>query len=124
ATGINGHYNLPWLVIVLCTLFFTCAVIFIRKKIFRTMAGAWLIWFMGSVGFVFPFIMDLIYRSTHQQMECIDHIMTVTYREPAIHGWISNNWDTIGYLNVVLVTVLVIFLIIPMAIKWQSNPEE
>ncbi|HLP11978.1 MAG TPA: hypothetical protein VK177_08615 [Flavobacteriales bacterium] len=124
AVNSFGHNQIPTLVIILSLLFLILAIVLIRAKQTHTLAGIVFIWFMASMGFVFPFMMQIIYDHTHEVRECIDHVLTVTYREPDIHTWIQANWATIAYINAGLVIALVAFVIIPLSYKWQSNPEE
>lgn len=113
----NGIY-------VLTVLFGLGAVFLIRSGTLKTLGGMTFTWFMGIQVMTVPLVFWSVYSNTFQVRECVDHIMTVTYEQPPIHDWIMKNWTTIHLGNILLTFALMFFLLIPLAIKWQSNPEE
>lgn len=120
----NSEIFFFYFILFLFALFFVTSFVLIRKKTWKTIGGVGFIWAMILLPSLLPIVMGLIYHHTTEITECINHRWQIVYPEPPIHGWIRENWELINGANIALKIGMMFTYIIPLAIRWQSNPEE
>lgn len=106
---------------VLCILMAVRHIMGSKNKLH---GGVWLNWSLFALTGFFPIVMKLIYDHTGKLTKCINNYIVVIREAKPIHIWISENWDTINALNVVLLIGYLLYVYIPLAYKWQANPSE
>jgi len=96
------------------------AIWLIRKKSVKLLSGVFLNLFFYSIPFLFPIMVSLIrgryYINTYSEY--------VEITQHPIVEFIDDNHTLLFYTNLALIFLAIAFLIIPMAYKWRSNPEE
>jgi hypothetical protein len=106
---------------------FIVALQLIRKRTMRQVAGIALICFIWSFPFLIPGILNLLAdRSLRSgRLYELGEIQTYTNdKPPYIYEWVHTHEDLIHGLNVVFIILMAAFVIIPLARRWQANPEE
>lgn len=99
-------------------IFVTLLWIFNREnKLFAGVTFNWVMWFTPAV---IPIVFYLIYENTGFDYSLDNHM---DYETP-IHKWIRQNWNIINTINLLALVAAVYLAYIPLARKWQSNPEE
>jgi hypothetical protein len=90
-----------------------------KRKLITGIAINWVLWFAP---FVILIIMMLTYEYTY--VPCHDYYNISCPPQPEINVWISENWDTIHIINIIALVTTMWLVFIPLAKKWQANPEE
>lgn len=96
------------------------------KKLFAGIIYNWIFWLAG---FIIPLIiirLDVIGRRNcydygYYGYEKLNQAITPACK---MHYWIDHNWLLINVANIIIGLLLIYFVFIPLARKWQSNPEE
>lgn len=115
--GIIPFVLLLWVIFI---VFGISQIITKKAKLISGIVFNWIFWFT-------PAVIPLIFTQVGiiSAKKCFTYV-PLRARSSACETskWITNHWEMILYLNVVLMLVLIYFVFIPLARKWQSNPEE
>lgn len=122
--NINSAYAMDIISLLIISGFAVMAAVLIKKRMNKLHAGIWLNWLAFSVFAVLPIIAQVILENTGEIRECVHHVWTITRPELPIHTWINYHWDTINVINIAFGFFFMLFVLIPLAYRWQSNPSE
>jgi hypothetical protein len=107
-------------VLILWLLFADIAFLQIKNQEQKRFSGVFLNWFIWSTSFVIPLVISLIFHLTY--VPC--PVGSDCPPEIPLHTWIGGHWTAIHLSNIVVMIVLIFVLFIPLARRWQANPEE
>lgn len=122
--NVRSSYTMNIISLVIIIGFAVMAIVLITKGMNKLHAGIWLCWLAFSFLAILPLVAQIILANTGEIRECVNHIWTVTRPELPIHTWINSHWSTINMINIVLGFLFMMFGLIPLAYRWQSNPSE
>jgi hypothetical protein len=114
----------PYYLNFLVLLFLILASLFIGNKVTKLLAAIWLNWFAFSFLMFIPFGFEIIKQNTYAIWECVNNVRVLVRPEYPIYSWINDHWDIINAINIASGALIMVFVIIPLAYKWQSNPSE
>jgi hypothetical protein len=111
-------YLVGWIIL------FSMSFYLIKNKSKKILSATFLIWSIyGYLALVF-IIFKIIEDNTKEVKMCVNRLWKIITPEHPIHSWIINNRDTINLINITSCIIFIVFVIIPLAYKWQSNPNE
>ena len=110
------------LLITLLLLFTVIAIVNINSKKNKLITGVIYNWMVWLTPFLIPMLTYLIREAYENPCYNYQHYDCPPPHE--IYTWINNHWIQIHTGNIVFIVILFLFAFIPMARKWQSNPEE
>lgn len=87
-------------------------------------SAVFLIWSALFLSALIPVIFMNIYEGSYGNGNCSNGKYYILVPEPPIHSWINKNWNLINWMNISFMMLYFIALIIPLAYKWQANPNE
>lgn len=122
--NLRSSYAMDIISLFLVLLFAIMATTLITKRMNKLHAGIWLNWLSFSLFAIIPIVADIILNNTGEIRECVNHVWTVTRPELPIHTWIRSHWDVINEINIAFGFLFMLFVLIPLAYRWQSNPSE
>lgn len=123
-SNVRSGYAMNIISLIIISVFIVMSTMLIIKRMNKLHAGIWLNWLAFSFLMIVPLVANVILENTGEIRECINHIWTVTRPEMPIHTWIRGHWDTINMINVAFGFFFMLFVLIPLAYRWQSNPSE
>jgi hypothetical protein len=115
--GVIPFVLLLWL---LLTVFSVKQIISKKAKLLSGIVFNWIFWFTPAV---IPLIIAQI--GIISAKKCFT-LAPIGARTAACDTskWLTAHWEHMAYGNIVIMLVLIYFAFIPLARKWQSNPEE
>jgi len=121
--NLNDGFLLLIFSIWVTTVIVGSILIISQKK--KQLSGILYNWIFWVTPFIIPLIAAYIEFSTNNGCYYYSYNteMANTF-ECSINKWISSHWLLINSVNILVVLVVIYFAFIPLARKWQSNPEE
>lgn len=118
----NMEEGMMLLFVILALGFVIFSFMAIREKGNKLFSGLTLVWFTWMLPSIIPLIFGFIYSSTRLPCQYVGN----TYNCPThpMHAWIDQNWLLINSMNFIFILLVVVFVLLPLARKWQANPEE
>lgn len=119
-----------YVLLFLCFVFLFVAVGLIQSSDKKFISGLAFLWAMWSQLAVLPLIMALLteyYRFVSvEPMEYSEMANQATYvgGNHPVYTWIKQNTEALFTGNLVFFLILLVLIYIPLARKWQANPEE
>lgn len=121
---IKDESLLSYIYLFLWLVIFILGMYWIIKKNRKTWSATFLIWSIYGFLALIPIIFEIIKDNTREVKMCVNRLWKIITPEHPIHSWIINNKDTIQLLNITTCIIFIVLVIIPLAYKWQSNPNE
>lgn len=101
------------------------AIYWIKNDKRKMASGIGLNWFAYLMGIFLMVIAAIIIQNTDEIRECINNYWVIVRPEMPIHKWLKENMETnLQYINIVFILLMMVFVIIPLAYKWQANKAE
>jgi hypothetical protein len=123
-SGVDSGYALSFIFILLSIAFAIASITLIRSKQSKRNAGVLYLWSLWSTPALIPTIMVWLQHITSPK-DIYEPVRKISITPPApLYDWIQSNWPLIATSNLTLFLLLLIFLYIPLARKWQAMPEE
>ncbi|HCS21265.1 MAG TPA: hypothetical protein DIW47_12015 [Bacteroidetes bacterium] len=106
--------------------FLALAVWLIRGKENKFFSGLTFLWAMWSQLAVFPLIVAFVSETYKYEERVVDTVYGPTVEEvkTPLYTWINDNFENIFTFNLGLFLVLLFLIYIPLARRWQANPEQ
>jgi hypothetical protein len=111
-------YLVGWIIL------FSMSFYMIKNKSKKILSATFLIWSIYGFFALVLIIFKIIEYNTKEVKMCVNRLWKIITPEHPIHSWIINNKDTINVINITSCIIFIVFVIIPLAYKWQSNPNE
>jgi hypothetical protein len=116
--------TLQYVFITAWIILFFMSFYLIKTKSKKILSATFLIWSIYGYLALIPIIFNLIKENTQEVKMCVNRLWKIITPEHPIHSWIINNKDTINIINITSCIIFIVLVIIPLAYKWQSNPNE
>ncbi len=116
--------SIQYVYIVVWIILFSMSVYMIKNKSKKILSATFLIWSIYGFFALVLIIFKIIEDNTKEVKMCVNRLWKIITPEHPIHSWIINNKDTINLINITSCIIFIVFVIIPLAYKWQSNPNE
>ncbi len=101
------------------------SILWIKNDKSKMITGVVLNWFAYLMGSFLITLAGIIIVNTKEIRKCINNYWVVIRPEPPIHKWLNDNMATnVQYINIVFILLMMVFVIIPLAYKWQANKAE
>jgi hypothetical protein len=116
--------TLQYVFITAWIILFFMSFYLIKRKSKKILSATFLTWSIYGYLALIPIIFNLIRENTQEVKMCVNRLWKIITPEHPIHSWIINNKDTINMINITSCIIFIVLVIIPLAYKWQSNPNE
>jgi hypothetical protein len=116
--------TLQYVFITAWIILFFMSFYLIKRKSKKILSATFLTWSIYGNLALIPIIFNLIRENTQEVKMCVNRLWKIITPEHPIHSWIINNKDTINMINITSCIIFIVLVIIPLAYKWQSNPNE
>ena len=111
------HSGLPIFYLALTAAFFIYTAVSIGARKGKTNAGVSFVWALWALPFFIPVCFAAI-----SMISSYSH--DYEYQRSGIATWIDEHWVLIWNTNLVSVVLMIAFVMLPMARKWQAMPDE
>ena len=120
----GGEDGFLWIFLVFSFLFGISGLLLVKAKTNKTMAGAFLNWYIYMAPFILILIASLVKENyqSHTQWEKWREVLMK--KEYPIGYWVNNHMWLITRLNLMLVFLYVAFIFTRVSRKWHIMPDE
>ena len=122
--GLRNEDGLVLIYLVLTLAFFATAIYLVARRESKRVAGVSLVWALWCLPAFLPVLAGWIQRQFRRDYYYENEAaMSAPIEAHPAYAWIRDHWPLINGLNALLVIVIVAFVLIPLARRWQAMPE-